>query len=155
MAYTEIKKRKDKRYFYRVLSVRNGKKISKLRKYLGVNLSKKELSSKEKEADKSFNLALSGVKKRVIEGIKAKIREILIRNKVKKAGIFGSYARGDYKKGSDIDILIEPSSGMGFGFAGLEIQLSNKLKKKVDLVSYNGISPYLRDKILGEEVRII
>jgi hypothetical protein len=155
MAYTEIKKRKDKKYFYRVLSVRNGKKISKLRKYLGVNLSKKELSSKEEEADKSFNLALSNVKKRVIEEIKYKIKEILIKNKVKKAGIFGSYARGDYKKGSDIDILIDPPNGMGFGFAGLEIQLSNKLNKKVDLVSYNGISPYLKDKILREEVRII
>ena len=44
---------------------------------------------------------------------------------------------------------------MGFKFAGLEIQLTKALKKKVDLVSYNGISPYLKDKILSQEVRII
>jgi len=95
------------------------------------------------------------VKKRLIEEIKLKIKEVLIKNKIKKAGIFGSYARGDYKKNSDIDILIEPPEGMGFGFAGLEIQLSDKLKKKIDLVTYKGISPYLKDKILNEEVRII
>ncbi len=95
------------------------------------------------------------MKKRLIEEIKLKIKEVLIKNKIKKAGIFGSYARGDYKKNSDIDILIEPPEGMGFGFAGLEIQLSDKLKKKIDLVTYKGISPYLKDKILNEEVRII
>ena len=44
---------------------------------------------------------------------------------------------------------------MGFKFAGLEIELSQKLKKKVDLVSYNGLSPYLKDKILREEIRIL
>ena len=44
---------------------------------------------------------------------------------------------------------------MGFEFAGLEILLSKKLKKKVDLVSYNGLSPYLKDKILSQEIRII
>ncbi|MEK6899932.1 MAG: nucleotidyltransferase family protein [Nanoarchaeota archaeon] len=80
---------------------------------------------------------------------------ILKKNGIKKAGIFGSYARGEAKKKSDIDILVQPPKGMGFGFAGLEIELSKKLHKKVDLVSYNGLSPYLKDKILEQEVRIL
>lgn len=155
MAYTEIKARNGKRYFYRVVSVRKGKKISKKRKYLGANLSEEELSFKEKEADRVFNLIKENRKKRIIEKLKPKIIEILKKNKIKRAGIFGSYARGENKKDSDLDILIEPAKNMGFKFAGLEIQLAKALKKRVDLVSYNGISPYLKDKILSQEVRII
>ncbi len=56
MVYTEIKKVKGKKYYYRVKSVRKGKKIEKERKYLGVDLVKKELVKKEKEADKELVL---------------------------------------------------------------------------------------------------
>ncbi len=155
MAYTEIKTRNGKKYFYRVLSVRKGEKTSKKRKYLGVNLAKEELSFKEKDADNVFNLISENKKKEIIERIKFKIMTILKKNHIKRAGIFGSYAKGEQKKDSDIDILIEPAKNMGFKFAGLEIQLAKALKKKVDLVSYNGISPYLKDKILSQEIRII
>jgi len=155
VTYTEIKTRNGKKYFYRVLSVRKGEKISKKRKYLGVNLAKKELSFKEKDADNVFNLISENKKKEVIEKIKSKIIKILKKNDIKRAGIFGSYAKGEQKKDSDIDILIEPAKNMGFKFAGLEIQLAKALKKRVDLVSYNGISPYLKNKILSQEVRII
>lgn len=151
MVYTEIKERNGKEYFYRVSSIRKGQKVSKKRKYLGVDLSKNELASKEKQADielkKLYNPALDKIKPRIIK--------ILKENKIKKAGIFGSYARGEARKDSDIDILVEPTKNMGFGFFGLQIDLEEKLKKKVDLVSYNGISPYLKDNILKEEVKII
>ncbi len=80
---------------------------------------------------------------------------ILKKNGIKKAGIFGSYAKGEAKKNSDIDILVQPPRGMGFQFVGVEIELSQKLHRKVDLVSYNGLSPYLKDQILGQEVRIL
>jgi len=56
MAYTEIKERKKKKYYYRVLSIREGKKVSKRRKYLGVNLMPKKLSNKEKVANKEFSI---------------------------------------------------------------------------------------------------
>jgi len=80
---------------------------------------------------------------------------ILKKNGVKKAGVFGSYARGEARKKSDIDILVQPAKGMGFKFVGLEMELSKKLHKKVDLVSYNGLSPFLKDRILSQEVRIL
>ncbi len=155
MAYTEIKKRNRKTYYYRVVSIRRNNKVSKKRKYLGVDLIKKELRLREKKADEEFDLTLKDKNKRVIGSIKQKIIKILIQNKIKRAGVFGSYARGEGRKNSDIDILIEPPKNMGFAFAGLEIQLSKALKKKVDLVSYNGISPYLKEKILKQEIRIL
>ncbi len=54
MTYTEIKKRKDKRYYYRVKSIRKGKKIEKQRIYLGANLNKKQIAKLEKEATKKL-----------------------------------------------------------------------------------------------------
>lgn len=42
-----------------------------------------------------------------INEIKNKIRKILKKNRVVRAGIFGSYARGEQKKKSDIDVLIQ------------------------------------------------
>lgn len=154
MVYTEIKEKSGRKYYYRVKSMRDGKKFKKQRIYLGKNLSKKDLSIKEEQADKKLIID-DKKKKDVLSKIKPKIIQILKKNNIKKAGIFGSYARGKQKKNSDIDILIQPTKNMGFKFAGLEIELSEKLNKKVDLVSYNGISPYLKDKILSQEVRII
>ncbi len=87
--------------------------------------------------------------------LKKKIIPVLKRNGVVKAGIFGSYARGEAKKNSDIDILIESPKGIGFGFAGIQLELENKLNKKVDLLSYRGIHPLLKERILMEEVKII
>ena len=65
MVYTEIKERNGKKYYYRVLSVRKGNKISKNRKYLGVNLSKEALFLKKKESDNVFNLMRKNKKKEV------------------------------------------------------------------------------------------
>ncbi len=152
MAYTEIKQKNGRKYFYRVRSIREGKKFKKERIYLGKNLSKKDLSIKEEQANKK--LMIDKINKTLIK-LKPKIKKILKKNKVKKAGIFGSYAIGEQKKNSDIDILIEPPKGIGFGFVGIQLELQNKLKKKIDLLSYNGISPYLKEKILNQEIRII
>jgi uncharacterized protein len=153
MAYTEIKSRNKKKYYYRVISVRNNNKVSKKRIYLGVNLTKKNLLVKENQAD----YKLKGVmRKPGLEKIKPRIIKILKKNKIKKAGIFGSYVRGEERKDSDIDILIEPPKGMSlFGLSGLKIELEDDLKKKVDLVTYKYIHPYLKERILDSEVRII
>ena len=151
MTYTEIKERNGIKYYYRVRSIRNGKKFKKQRIYLGKDLLRKNLILKGGEADKKLNIK----NLRALNKIIPKIRGILKEKKVKKAGIFGSYVTGQFNKKSDIDILVEPPKGIGFGFAGIELELEKKLKKKVDLVSYNGLSPYLKDKILSQEVRII
>ena len=55
MAYTEVKKQNKEKYYYRVLSVRNGKNIEKKRIYLGVNLTEEELAKKIKEADRELS----------------------------------------------------------------------------------------------------
>ena len=87
---------------------------------------------------------------------KQKIVKILKKYGVKKAGIFGSYVRGEQKKNSDIDILIEPPKNMSLiGFVHVKHKLEDELGIKIDLVSYKGIHPLLKSQILHEEVKII
>lgn len=91
-----------------------------------------------------------------IKQIKDKILPILKQAGVKRSSLFGSYVRGDAKKGSDIDILVEVPKGTGlFAFIGLQHKLEDTLHKKVDLVTYNSLHPLLRDKILKEQLPII
>src|SRR5271157_3121716 len=56
MVYTEIKEKNGKKYYYRVVSVRKGKRIGKKRIYLGFDLDKQKLVEKEKKADIELNL---------------------------------------------------------------------------------------------------
>ncbi len=90
-----------------------------------------------------------------LKRLKPLIVKTLKKNDVVKAGIFGSYARGEAKKNSDIDILVKPPKGIGFGFAGIQLELEEKLGRKVHLVTYKSIHPYIKKNILADEVRII
>ena len=54
MVYMEIKERNNRKYFYRVISIREGKKVKKRRIYLGVNVDPKLLLKREKEADENI-----------------------------------------------------------------------------------------------------
>ena len=91
-----------------------------------------------------------------LQELKIAIIPVLKKNDVMRAGIFGSYARGEAKKGSDVDILIKFKGKKSlFDLAGLEIKLEKKLGKKVDLVTYNSIHPLLKERILKEEVPVL
>lgn len=85
----------------------------------------------------------------------ANIIPILKKYGVKKAALFGSYARGVADEKSDIDILIKPPEGMGMTIVRLKRDLEDTLHKKVDLVSYNGISKYLKKYILAHQIQIL
>ena len=88
--------------------------------------------------------------------VKNKIVPVLLRNGVIHAGIFGSFVRGERKKDSDIDILVEFKGRKSlFDLAGLEIELEDLLGIKVDLLTYNSIHPLLKDRIMKEEVAVL
>lgn len=155
MVYTETRVIKGRKYYYRVISVRKGNKISKKRVYLGVNIKENKLKKAEEVADKELLKEQNEKIEKNIKIIKTKIIPLLRKNKIKKAGIFGSYAKGNQKKNSDIDILIEPPKGTGLGFVTIALELEDRLGKRVDLVTYKSIHPLLKKRILSEEVRII
>ena len=90
-----------------------------------------------------------------IKEIEKKIIPILKKHKAKKAGIFGSWVRGEQKKRSDVDILVELDKTLSLlDVIGIKLELEKALKKKVDLVEYNTIRKELRKNILKEEVPI-
>ena len=75
---------------------------------------------------------------------------------VKKAGIFGSYARKENRENSDIDILIDIKKNISLlDIIKMKIELEKILKKRVDLVEYNTIKPLIKKQILKEEIKII
>jgi len=94
------------------------------------------------------------MEKKINPRIENKIKKVLKKNKIVRAGVFGSYARGEQNKKSDIDILVEFKGGL-FGLIRLERELEKILNIKVDLLTYKGIDPLLKKRILNEEVRII
>ena len=157
MVFTESRNINGKKYYYRVISIRNGEKVSKKRLYLGFELSDLELKKKEKEADKKLLSKKVDKTNKEIEKIKPIITKILRKNSVNKAGIFGSYSRGKQRKNSDIDIVvnINDKTMSLLGFIGLKMKLEEALKRKVDLVEYSAIKPLIKKNILKEEVKII
>lgn len=92
-----------------------------------------------------------------VKQIKDKIKPILKRHDVKRAAVFGSYARGDYSKRSDVDILIKyrQDNKSYFDLIGLQQELEEKLKKKVDLLTYSGVHPYLKKEIFRTKKEIL
>ncbi|MBU3924206.1 MAG: nucleotidyltransferase family protein [Nanoarchaeota archaeon] len=88
--------------------------------------------------------------------IKRKILPILKREKVSRAGIFGSCARGECGKNSDVDILVQlPRSFDLFDLVRIKRTLEKALGRDVDLVEYCVIKKQIKKQILGEEIRII
>jgi len=88
----------------------------------------------------------------ILASSKAELRK---RYNVNELGIFGSYARGQQKKSSDVDILVRfnPNASL-FDFVGLGNYLEEKLKIKVDVVSENGIRPELRSNIVKGVLKV-
>ena len=91
------------------------------------------------------------------------LQDILVQHKnalkrkynVKEIAIFGSFVRGQQKKTSDIDILVEFGKPIGFfKFLELEEHLSKLLGAKVDLVSKKALKPYIGQHILKEMVSV-
>ncbi len=91
-----------------------------------------------------------------IKKLEPTLVKILKKNGVVKAGIFGSYARGEAKRRSDIDILVQFKKGKGFfDLVRLENELKSKLQRDVDLLTYNSVHHLLKKRILDDEVRIL
>ena len=72
---------------------------------------------------------------------------------VLRAFLFGSYVRGQAHSDSDVDVLVELdySRPVGLEFVQMKLDLEKLLAKKVDLVSYKGISKYIKPLIDREK----
>lgn len=82
-----------------------------------------------------------------------KMVRLLRRHGARKVELFGSFARGEARADSDIDILVEFKERKSLlELVGIEQELEEALGVKVDLLTKKWISPYLIDRIEREAV---
>lgn len=75
--------------------------------------------------------------------------------RVNEIGIFGSYARGNQKMDSDVDLLVDFSESISLlDFIHLENELGDLLGVKVDLVMKTALKPRIGRHILEEVVLV-
>ena len=90
-----------------------------------------------------------------LEEIKKLAIPVLKRYNIKKAAVFGSFARGDAKENSDIDLLVKYKEGTSlFDVVRLQNDLETVLGRKVDLVSYDFIDKYIKERVLKESISL-
>ena len=84
------------------------------------------------------------------------LQNFFARKPVKKAYLFGSYARNGADKHSDIDLLVELdySKQIGLGFVQMHLDLEEILHHKVDLVCDDSLSKYIRPYVDKEKILI-
>ena len=74
-------------------------------------------------------------------------------HKIKKLAVFGSAIHGDMRLGSDLDLLVEFKSPVGFfKIVRMEEEMKNLFPgvSKIDLVTRNSLSKYFRDEVIRE-----
>jgi predicted nucleotidyltransferase len=77
--------------------------------------------------------------------------------RVAKAYLFGSFARGEEKAASDIDIMVtfsEKASGTLLDYADLKFNLENLLNRKVDIVEEGYVQPFALPSINRDKIKI-
>ena len=87
-----------------------------------------------------------------LEEVKTLAIPILKAHKIKKAAVFGSFARGDFDDKSDVDILIEPPDEEFslLDLARLKVGLEDALRRQIDLVTYDSIYEPIKNRIMKE-----
>ncbi len=78
--------------------------------------------------------------------------DILKKYKVRRIGLFGSYVRGEQKRNSDIDFLVEFEEANFDNFMDLVFSLEDLFSKKVELITNGNLSPYIQPYV-EKEVR--
>lgn len=86
-----------------------------------------------------------------IADCRPRLKEIIERNGVRRLRFFGSCVTGDASAESDVDVLVVLEEGRDLlDLVGLKLELEELFNRKVDVVEEDGLSPYLRDRILQQ-----
>jgi predicted nucleotidyltransferase len=91
---------------------------------------------------------------RLLTRLKARRVELLAaarRRGAMNVRVFGSVARGEEMPGSDVDLLVDMQAGRSLlDLAGLQQDFERLLGHRVDVLTEDSISPYLREQVLRE-----
>lgn len=83
--------------------------------------------------------------------------DLLRKYSVKRIGLFGSYARGQQKRGSDVDFLVDFETPTYDNFIDLNFSLERLFRRKVGLVTSRSLNPrvkrFVENEVAWHEVR--
>jgi predicted nucleotidyltransferase len=91
----------------------------------------------------------------VIRILKEKKTELAKQYGVKSLSLFGSVARDEATSISDVDVIVEFSRPVGyFGLFALQDHLEKMLGCSVDLGTPDSLKPRVRERVMGELIRV-
>ncbi len=83
------------------------------------------------------------------------VQKIARQHGARNLRVFGSVARGEAGEDSDLDLLVEMEPGRNLlDLVAIKQDLEELLGCKVDVVTEAAVSPYLRERVLNEAVRL-
>lgn len=90
-----------------------------------------------------------------LQAHRAAIRTVVAQHRARNARVFGSVLHGDDQEGSDLDILIEPTSSTTLmDVAAIQVELEKLLGVSVDVLTPNALPDKFRTAVLAEAVPI-
>ena len=84
------------------------------------------------------------------------IKEYFKTQPIEKAGVFGSFSRGEERADSDVDILVSlvPGTRLGLKFFAMNLELEQLLNRPVDLVIEGDLMPFAENTVNQEKVLV-
>jgi len=93
--------------------------------------------------------------RQLLQTKRKKILQIAARHGTRKVRVFGSVARGEARRGSDIDFLVDMDEGRSLlDHAALILDLERLLKRPVDVASERGLRPPVRKEVLNDAIAL-
>ena len=91
----------------------------------------------------------------LLEEKRGEILRIASEHGAREVRVFGSVARGEADRESDIDFLVELEPGRSLlDLGGLQMELESLLGRRVDVVTTRGLKARIRERVLQEAVRV-
>ena len=106
--------------------------------------------------DDTMNRKPSLTRARILKALREH-EDLLRKYSVKRIGLFGSYARGQQKRGSDVDFLVDFETPTYDNFIDLNFSLERLFRRKVGLVTSRSLNPrvkrFVENEVAWHEVR--
>lgn len=89
----------------------------------------------------------------LVERYREQILSLAARHGARNVRVFGSLARGEGGESSDLDLLVTLGAGRSLlDLVGLKQDLEDLVRRPVDVVTEQALSPYLREQVLSEAI---
>ncbi len=91
----------------------------------------------------------------LLEEKRGEILRIASEHGAREVRVFGSVARGEADRESDIDFLVELETGRSLlDLGGLQMELESLLGRRVDVVTVRGLKARIRERVLREAIPV-